>query len=220
MSLTLAIGHKNYSSWSLRPWIFLKHLGLEFREAMLPLYTDAFASEIAKYSPTGKVPALADGDVHVWDSLAIIEYLAEKAGRGWPRDVSARALARSVSAEMHSGFPHLRAQCAMNIRGRRRVPPTPELKRDIERIDAIWRDCRTRFGRGGAWLFGEYSAADAMYLPVATRFNTYGIELSPESREYLKAALADPFFQEWYRAAEAETFRSQAIDSLGVPAQA
>ena len=220
MSLALAIGHKNYSSWSLRPWILLKHLGLEFREVALPLYSDAFAREIAKFTPAGRVPALLDGDVRVWDSLAIIEYLVEKTGRGWPGNIAARALARSVSAEMHSGFQSLRGQCPMNIRARRRVPQTPELLRDIERIDAIWRDCRARFGAGGPWLFGEYCSADAMYLPVVTRFRTYGIEVSPESGEYMKTALADPLFREWIRAAEAETFHSPLIDSLGVPAQA
>ena len=220
MSITLAIGQKNYSSWSLRPWILLKHLGLEFDEVTLPLYGNAFAGEIAKYSPAGRVPVLVDGDLHVWDSLAILEYLAEKTGRIWPKDVAARALARSVSAEMHSGFLNLRAQCPMNIRARRRVPQTPELLQDIGRIDAIWRDCRERFSRGGPWLFGEHSGADAMYLPVVTRFNTYGIDVSPESRGYMKTALTDPLFQEWIQAAKAETYHSPVVDALGVPAQA
>jgi glutathione S-transferase len=220
MSLALVIGHKNYSSWSLRPWILLRHLRLEFREILLSLYGDAFPREIAQYSPAGRVPVLVDGGVHVWDSLAIVEHLAERTGRGWPQDIAARALARSVSAEMHSGFMSLRAQCPMNIRGRRHVPQTPELLRDIERIDAIWRDCRARFGHEGPWLFGDYSAADAMYLPVVTRFNTYGLEASAESREYMKTSLTDPFFQDWIKAAEAETYHSKAVDTLGTPALA
>jgi glutathione S-transferase len=159
---------------------------------------------------------LLDGDLHIWDSLAIVEDLAEKTGRGWPRDPAARAWGRSVSAEMHSGFQALRSQCPMNIRASgRRVEQTPELKRDIRRIDEIWRDTRHRFGRGGPWLLGDYSIADAMFAPVVTRFNTYGAELSRESREYFQAVLADPALREWVRAAEAETFRNPLVEALG-----
>jgi len=218
MPLTLVIGHKNYSSWSLRPWILLKHLGEPFNELLLPLYGDEFRTEIAKYSPAGRVPVLVDGDFNIWDSLAIVEHLAERTGHGWPKDPVARAWGRSISAEMHSGFLVLRSQCPMNVRATgRRVEQTPDLKRDIARINEIWRDSRRRFGAGGEWLLGDYSIADAMFAPVATRFNTYGADLSPESRAYLEVALADPALKEWFRAAEAETFRSPRIEAFGVP---
>ena len=218
MSLTLIIGLKNYSTWSLRPWILLKHLDEPFTEVALTHYRDDFRTEIAKYSPAGRVPVLIDDDLHIWDSLAIVEHLAEKTGRGWPEDRAARALARSVSAEMHSGFQALRSQCPMNIRATgRRVEQTPELLRDIARIDEIWRDSRRRFGREGPWLLGDYSIADAMFLPVVSRFTTYGAEVSPESREYMQVALADPAFGEWSRAAAAETFRNPVTEAFGVP---
>ncbi|HZF26366.1 MAG TPA: glutathione S-transferase family protein [Steroidobacteraceae bacterium] len=217
MLLTLVIGHKNYSSWSLRPWLLLKHLGLEFREIVVPLYGEGFRGEIAKYSPAGRVPVLVDGDIHVWDSFAIAEHLAEKTGRGWPREVTARAQARSVSAEMHSGFSTLRSQCPMNVRARgRRVEQTPELKRDVARIDEIWRDCRQRFSHGGPWLLGDYSIADAMFAPVVTRFNTFGLEACAESRAYMQTVLADPPLEEWFHAAEAETFRNHATEAVGL----
>jgi glutathione S-transferase len=218
MSLTLVIGHKNYSSWSLRPWILLKHLDEPFTEVVLPLYRDEFRTEIAKYSPAGRVPVLIDRDLHIWDSLAIVEHLAEKTGRGWPKDRAARAWARSVSAEMHSGFLALRSQCPMNIRATgRRVEQTPDLLRDIARIDEIWCDSRRRFGRAGPWLLGDYSIADAMFAPVVTRFNTYGMDLSPEARDYMQVTLADPALREWSRAAAAETFRNPVTEAFGVP---
>jgi glutathione S-transferase len=218
MSLKLVIGNKNYSSWSLRSWILLKHLDEPFTEVVLPLYGEGFRAEIAKYSPAGRVPVLIDGDLHIWDSLAIAEHLAEKTGRGWPKDRAARAWARSVSAEMHSGFQALRSQCPMNIRATgRRVEQTPDLLSDIARIDEIWRDSRRRFGRGGPWLLGDYSIADAMFAPVVTRFNTYGADLSPESRDYMQVALADPALGEWSRAAAADTFRNPVTEAFGVP---
>ena len=216
MSLTLVIGPKNYSSWSLRPWILLKHLGVEFEELMMPLYTPAFANEIRRYNPTGRVPVLLDGKVHVWETLAIAEYLAEKTGRGWPADRAARARARTISTEMQSGFQTLRATCPFNVRAHgKRVIQGPELRSDIERIDTIWRETREQFGQGGPWLFGEYSIADAMYSSVMLRFRTYGIDLSGPSSAYRNTVLADPPLLEWMRAAHTETLRVEAIDSVG-----
>jgi glutathione S-transferase len=218
MSFTLIVGLKNYSSWSLRPWVLLKHLDVEFKEIVLEHYGPGYRAEIAKYSPVGKVPVLIDDEMHVWDSLAIVEHVAERTGRGWPKELAARALARSISAEMHSGFQALRSQCPMNVReSGRHVEQTPELRRDIARIDEIWQDCRRRFGASGPWLFGGYSIADAMFAPVVTRFNTYSIEVSPESRAYMKVTLADPAYQEWLQAARVEKFHSPVIDAIGLP---
>ena len=205
--LLLVIGNKNYSSWSLRPWILLRHLGLPFDERQLRLDTPGFAAEVRSLSPTGRVPALHHGALQIWDSLAIAEYACELAGRGWPAAPAERAIARAVCAEMHSGFQALRAQWPMNARATgRRTPLTPELQRDLERVDALWADCRARFGGTGRWLFGDYSVADAMYAPVALRFNTYGAAplLSPVSREYLATVLGDAALGEWRAAAAAE----------------
>lgn len=203
--LTLVVGDRNYSSWSLRAWIFLKVLGLEFNEVRLRLDTPTFKDEIARYGPSGRVPVLRHGDVTVWDSLAICEYVAELTGRGWPSDRAARARARAVSAEMHSGFPNLRTEWPFNARARhRRTPVTPGLEADIERIDEIWTDCRHRFGANGPWLFGEYSIADAMYAPVVLRFNTYGAQVSGPARWYMATTLEHPAMQEWLRDARAE----------------
>jgi glutathione S-transferase len=204
-SLTLVIGNKNYSSWSLRPWMLLKHLGLDFKELVIPLDTPEFKDEIEKYGPSGRVPVLLHDNLSVWDSLAICEYVAELAGSGWPKDRVARAVARSVCAEMHSGFANLRMEWPMNARARnRRTPMTPGLEMDLDRIDEIWNDCRRRFGAGGPWLFGEYSIADAMYAPVVLRFKTYGARISETARWYIATALEDSALQEWVRAAQSE----------------
>jgi glutathione S-transferase len=214
--LRLVIGNKNYSSWSLRAWILLRHLGLEFDEIRVQLYTAEFASQIERYSPAGRVPVLLDGDLRVWDTLAIAEYLAEKAGRGWPTPSVARARARSISAEMHAGFQTLRAACPFNARARRRrVAQTPELLADIARIDNIWRESREQFGAGGPWLFGDYSIADAMYSSVVLRFNTYGAELSPVASAYMATVLADPPLIEWLQAAQAEPEHIDYLDAVG-----
>jgi len=206
--LTLVIGNRNYSSWSLRPWILIQHLGLSCREVRIVLDTPTFAAEVARYSPTRRVPVLIDGDLTVWESVAILEYLSELGGgRGWPADAAARAVARAATAEMHGGFTALRNEYPMNIRARgRRVPMTAPLAACIRRLDELWSDCRRRFGAGGPWLFGAYSAADAMYLPVAFRFNTYGGEgLGPVARAYVATAVADPLAAPWVRAAGEET---------------
>jgi len=204
--LTLVIGDKNLSSWSLRPWILLHHLGLPFEEIRLPLDTPQFDEEIVHYSPARRVPVLVDGERRIWDSLAICEYANELAGgRAWPEDAAARAHARAVSAEMHSGFQALRAAWSMRaaLTGLQ-VELGADGRTDLSRIDEIWRDCRARHGAHGPWLFGRYSAADAMYAPVVLRFNSYGAELSAAARTYLESALADPVLQEWIRGAEHE----------------
>lgn len=209
MALTLVIGNKNYSSWSMRPWMALKGAGIPFNEVFIPLYTgDADKKRILSFTRSGKVPALIDGDVTVWDSLAIIEYLAEKfpdAGL-WPKDVAARAHARSISAEMHSGFMPLRNECGMNIHrpvGARTL--SDDAQANIARIQQIWTECRERYGHQGPYLFGAFGAADAMFAPVVHRFRTYAIEVRPPVRAYMETMLADPAFAEWTEAALAET---------------
>ncbi|RJF78778.1 glutathione S-transferase family protein [Rhodopseudomonas palustris] len=209
MARTLVIGNKNYSSWSMRPWIALRATGISFDEVLIPLYTgDADKRRILAFTEAGKVPVLVDGDVTIWDSLAIIEYAAERFPKAqlWPDDVAARAHARSVSAEMHSGFAALRSECGMNIH--RPVGPKPlsdAAKADIARIQQIWTECRQRYGRGGPYLFGAFSAADAMFAPVVHRFRNYAIELDSIAEGYMAVMQALPAFHEWTEAALAET---------------
>ena len=213
--LTLIIGNKNYSSWSLRPWLFMKHVGLEFQEILIPLDTLETHEQIDHYTPSGRVPVLQQGTLCVWDSLAICEYLAELSGKGWPQAREARAVARAVCAEMHSGFPSLRSLWPMNARARnRRTAITAALEADIERVDEIWNDCRGRFGGGGPWLFGEYSVADAMYAPVVLRFNTYGARISQTARWYIASVLEDAPLQEGLQAAKQEPW-TIAADEVG-----
>ncbi len=207
-TLTLIVGNYNYSSWSLRPWALMRHLGLEFTERRIVLDTPTFAADVARYSAAGRVPVLLDGPLSIWESIAILEHASELAGgRGWPAERARRAEARAVAAEMHGGFAALRSAYPMNIRARdRRVPMTPPLAAEIARIDALWSGLRQRHGAGGPWLFGAYSAADAMYLPVAFRFQTYGATgLGELSRAYAAGAVADPLIEPWVRAAHAET---------------
>jgi glutathione S-transferase len=213
--LILVIGNKNYSSWSMRPWLVLRQAGIPFEEVRIPLYRPEAAVELAAWSPSGKVPALHDGAVRVWDSLAICEYLAERFPdkQLWPADASARAVARSISAEMHAGFGALREHMSMNIRarypGRGR---TPECLADIERILEIWADCRARFGGGGDFLFGHFGIADAMFAPVVLRFRTYGVALEGAARDYAEAVLALPTLQAWVADAETEAERIEKFD--------
>jgi len=203
--LHLTMGNKNYSSWSLRPWLLMKHLGLEFAERVLPLDTPQFARDIGQFSPTRRVPILRHGDLLVWDSLAICEYACDLAGRGWPAQRAARAVARSACAEMHSGFATLRTQWPMNARATgRRTAPDAARAAEISRIEDLWQECRERFGAGGPWLFGEFSVADAMYAPVVLRFRTYGAELRAGSAAYLETLLADKHLRAWLAAATAE----------------
>ncbi len=204
----LVIGNKAYSSWSLRPWLLMKQVGIGFEEIRLSLYEDGAKQKILQYSATGKVPVLKDGDLTIWDSLAICEYLAEKypEKRLWPSETAARACARSISAEMHSGFTNLRTRMPMNVR--REIPgraKTSEVVAEISRIEAIWNECRSRFGSRGSFLFGEFSIADAMYAPVVSRLRTYGVALGGAAARYAGAIHALPAMQEWIAAAHTET---------------
>ena len=213
--LTLVIGNKNYSSWSLRPWLFMKHVGLEFEEILVPLDTPDTREQIDRYTPSGRVPVLRQGTLCVWDSLAICEYVAELSGKGWPQAREARAVARAVCAEMHSGFTTLRSLWPMNARARnRRTAVTAALEADIERIDEIWNDCRVRFGGDGPWLFGDYGIADAMYAPVVLRFNTYGARISQTARWYMASVLEDAALQDWLQAAKHEPW-TIAVEEVG-----
>jgi glutathione S-transferase len=213
--LTLVIGNKNYSSWSLRAWLFMKHAGVEFQEILVTLDTAGSREQLDGYGPSGRVPVLRHGKLCVWDSLAICEYIAELSDKGWPKAREARAVARSVSAEMHSGFTTLRSLWPMNARARnRRTAVTAALEADVERIDEIWNDCRVRFGGDGPWLFGEYSVADAMYAPVVLRFNTYGAHISQTARWYMASVLEDAALQEWLAAAKQEPW-TIAADEVG-----
>lgn len=205
--LTLVIGNRNYSSWSMRPWVLMRAKQIEFEEIQIRLFQPDSLERKLQYSPAGKVPILISDGVHVWESLAILEHLAElHPGRElWPSDGAARALARSVAAEMHAGFEALRTQMPMNCRaslpGRGRGPGVAE---EIERMSDLWRDCRTRFGQGGDFLFGEFGNADAMFAPVVSRFHTYRVQLGGVAAEYAEAVLAHPAVSEWFGAAEAE----------------
>jgi glutathione S-transferase len=206
-SLLLIIGNKNYSSWSLRPWLTLKHTGAPFTETLVTLYHTGFKQEILRYSGAGKVPVLKHGKLTVWDSLAICEYLAElfPAAKLWPEVPAARAEARSISAEMHSGFGTLRSLMPMNCRARgRRVTHTMELDGEIARVQEIWNGCRAHHKDGGPYLFGCFSIADAMYAPVVMRFLTYGVETKGAAKDYVAAIEAHPHVQEWLAASRAE----------------
>jgi glutathione S-transferase len=205
---TLVIGNKNYSSWSLRPWLLMKQSRLAFEEVRVPLYMPGSKDTLRKYGPSGKVPVLLDGDVTVWDSLAIAEYLAEHHPERqlWPAEGARRAVARSISAEMHSGFAALRSNMSMNCRGSfTGLGRTVEVAADIERIQRIWTECRERFGAAGPYLFGAFTVSDAMYAPVVLRFRTYAVQLSSVAQQYANAVLALPALQEWVEAAKAET---------------
>jgi glutathione S-transferase len=202
---TLLIGNKNYSSWSLRAWVLMREMGIPFREEVVSLRPDAGKAARMAQLPAGRVPCLDDGGLLVWDSLAIAEYLAERHAGLWPADPRARAWARSVSAEMHSGFTALRSEMSMDVRGRRpRRRRSPELLADIARVERIWTETRARFGWGGAMLFGAFTIADAFYAPVAFRFRTYHVEPSGEAAHYLQALLELPSMKEWAGAAEGD----------------
>ena len=206
--LSIVIGNKNYSSWSLRGWLMVKATGREFSEIRLAMDTPQFHDEIGRYSPARRVPVIRHGELAVWDSLAIGEYLAEQFPRAglWPTDAGQRARARCVSAEMHSGFFALRGELPMNCRARdRRVSPSEQASKDIARIQAMWRECRAEAGEGGPWLFGEFSIADCMYAPVALRFLTYGVPCGPVEHAYVETVLGHPPVMEWMEAAQEET---------------
>lgn len=207
MAYTLLIGNKNYSSWSLRPWLLLHASGIAFAEEKHLFETPEFAAEISsrKRSPNGRVPVLVDGDVKVWDSLAIAEYLAERHPGLWPADAAARAHARSACAEMHSSFGALRNWMPMNVRRSYPVAtPREDVQKDIDRMQALWTEARSRFGAGGPYLYGTFSNADAYFAPVVFRFNTFGVKCSPVVADYVTTMLAHPSMQQWIAAAKAE----------------
>jgi len=204
MALKLIIGNKNYSSWSFRPWIAMKVAGIRFVERVISLDDPQFKRIVMAISPAGKVPALADGEVHVWESLGILEYLAEKFPEAnlWPTQPQARAHARAIAAEMHAGFVALRGECPMNFwRPVKQRELGPEATANVRRIDAMWTDCRARFGAGGEFLFGAFGAADAMYAPVVSRFATCAVDVGSGSRAYMEAMMGLAAWQEWKVAA-------------------
>lgn len=206
-ALTLIIGSKNYSSWSLRPWLLLRQFGIDFAEIKLPLDTQEFYARIGDYSPTGRVPVLHDGDLRIWDSLAIAEHANERflQGRGWPVQAGARAMARSISAEMHSGFAALRRELPMNCRKRVRGHATSaDAAADIARIKTIWRDARKIGAGGGDFLFGAFCIADAMFAPVVLRFVAYDVALDAPERRYVETIMGLPTLQEWLADAATE----------------
>ena len=213
--LTLVIGNKNYSSWSLRPWLAMKQTGIPLVEQRIALYQPDSRRRVLEHSPSGKVPVLKDGATTVWDSLAILEYLAEVfPDRGlWPQNAAARASARSMSAEMHSGFTALRARMPMNLRNS--YPGrglTPEVEADIARIVRLWTECRAT--ASGPFLFGHFCIADAMFAPVATRFVTYGVKLPPACQRYVETLIALPALQLWYADARAEREALEEYDRM------
>jgi len=218
MALKLVIGNKNYSSWSMRPWLALRANSIAFDEVFIPLYTgDADKQRILNFTHSGKVPALIDGDVTIWDSLAIIEYLAERfpEKRFWPDERAARAHARSISAEMHSGFAALREECGMNLhRPVGAVALSNDARANIARVQEIWLECRARYRAQGPFLFGKFGGADAMFAPVVHRFRTYAIPVEPEVQAYMDTMMALPAFQEWTRAGLAETFVIEKFETV------
>jgi glutathione S-transferase len=218
MSLQLVIGNKNYSSWSMRPWLALRANHIAFEEVFIPLYTgEADKKRILSFTHSGKVPALIDGDVTIWDSLAIIEYLAEKFPEAliWPEDRARRAHARSISAEMHSGFMALRNECGMNLhRPVGAIELSADARANIARIEQIWIECRERYGKSGPFLFGAFGGADAMFAPVVHRFRTYAIEVGPDARDYMNTMMALPAFQEWTQAGLAETLLIERLEAV------
>src|SRR5262245_4589727 len=200
MALTLVIGNKNYSSWSFRPWIAMRTAGIAFEEVVIPLYEPGSKERILQQSPAGKVPILIDGDVRVWESLAILDCLAEKFPQAglWPADPAARAHARSIAAGMHAGFVPLRRHCPMNMWRPVKARELPsDVADNVRRIDAIWTDCRARFGKSGPFLFGAFGAADAMYAPVVSRVHTYGVPVGPVAGAYMQAVMGLPAWEEW-----------------------
>jgi glutathione S-transferase len=217
MALTLVVANKAYSSWSLRPWILMTHFGVPFEDIVIPLEEPDTKAAIARYSPTGKCPVLHDGEASVWESIAIIDYLAELFPDKpiWPKEKRARAHARSIAAEMHAGFVPLRVHCPTNFR--RKVSAralTPEVAADVARIEAIWSGAREKFGAGGPFLFGAFTAADAMYAPVVNRFHIYDVPVKQGSRAYMDAVMALPAWKAWIEGAAAEPWRIAKYEAI------
>lgn len=213
--LTLVIGNQNYSSWSLRAWILLKQAGIPFKEIKVQLHQGA--SKIDQYSPSGKVPVLIDGDIKVWESLAIGDYIAEKFPDKnlWPKDPKARAAARSVSSEMHAGFQALRGAMPMNCRVKMKSRAVASnVTNEIERIQSIWTECRKTYGKSGPFLFGHFTVADAMYAPITVRFNSYSVHLTELPTSYMNTISSLPAMHEWMQAALAEKEKIPELDNL------
>ena len=205
--LTLIIGNKNYSSWSLRPWIFMKHFNIKFTEKQVALFTDTTNDELSEYYSDFKVPVLKDGELIVWDSLSIMEYVSEKylQSKGWPKDEKNRSTARSISAEMHSSFMNLRNELPMNCRKSfNDIKLSNDAEQEIDRVKALWRYCRRELGSTGEWLFGEYSIADAMYAPIALRLHGYNIPLDGIEADYVDSVLNQPNIISWINSGKLE----------------
>jgi glutathione S-transferase len=217
MPLKLIVANKAYSSWSQRAWILLAHFKIPFEETVIPLDLPDTHAKILKHSPTGKVPALIDGPITVWESLSVIEYVAETHPEKaiWPRGKAARAHARSLAAEMHAGFAALRQACPANyVRPVRKIELNDAVMADVARIEAAWAHARKTFGKAGPFLFGRFSAADAMFAPVVNRLYTYDVPVSRRTREYMSAVMALPAWKAWIADAEAEEWRMEKYDAL------
>jgi glutathione S-transferase len=216
--LTLIIGNKNYSSWSLRPWILMNHYQVNFDEKRVALFTDNTDEELSAYNSDLKVPILQDDELVVWDSLSILEYISEQYldNQGWPTNRKARAIARSISAEMHSSYFNVRNELPMNCRKKfMNIKLSEGAEREVARIKGLWGKCRTEYGKNGEWLFGEYSIADAMFAPIALRFSGYDIPLAGVEADYVKSVLNHPGIVEWMEAGKLETevIEADEIDS-------
>lgn len=212
---SLVLGNKNYSSWSLRPWLVMKHLGLEFEETVIPLMIDGFKEELLSHSGSGKVPVLKVEGKEIWDSLAICEYLNDRysAGQLWPMDEYAKAVARSVSYEMHSSFFNIRNDMPMNMRKTvDGYTPSSLCQSEIDRVVEIWTSCRERFGQDGPFLFGQFTIADAMFAPLVSRFTTYKIPVMGEAADYMKVVLEMPMMQEWSNSAKGEGWVIEQVE--------
>ncbi len=205
--MQLIIGNKNYSSWSLRPWLLLRHFDIPFEEVGIELFTDGYEKKLAKYSPTLRVPVLKDGEITIWDSLAICEYLSEKylEGAALPKNMEERALCRAYCSEMHSGFMAIRSEMPMNCRAKKRLKISSAALADCRRVDQLFSDAKAQFSQGGEYLFGEFSMADCMFAPIVMRFTTYGIELSESSQEYVRIMLQNTALSAWVEAAQNES---------------
>lgn len=211
--MELVIGNKNYSSWSLRPWLLLKYFDLPFSETLIPLRQARSHELLAEHSPSFKVPVLVDEELTVWDSLSICEYISEHYldGRGWPSNPKDRALARSYCAEMHSGFHAVRNALPMNCRAARKVKLSEQCEHEIHRIDGMWQDALNR--HDGDWLFGDFSIVDCMFAPIASRFVSYGIDISDASQAYTEQLLLLPAMQAWYEDATHEPYVMAACEA-------
>ncbi|MEQ8952522.1 MAG: glutathione S-transferase family protein [Gammaproteobacteria bacterium] len=205
--MQLVIGNKNYSSWSMRPWLLMTHFGVEFEEQRIPLFQPGYMERLGQYSPTKRVPVLIDGGLTVWDSLSICEYVNEKYldGCAYPEDLKTRSLCRSYCSEMHSGFHQIRTHLPMNCRARKALKLNSAIRAECSRIEQLWQQALDSNGGSGPYLFGRFSIADCFFAPVATRFRTYGIKLSPQSSAYRDTILETAAVRRWVREASAET---------------